>query len=476
MYGDYSRVRFVPTAESRANPYSAVWAQQGRLLLDAELNEQTAIVLEYLRTLTVDFIGPFGGHIHRAGFKVVHERERFAFTHGHYYVHGLRCVADHTPELDLPEPPFIIYLLVWEQTIGPIQDPALADPALGPDAANTTRRTKVTWRLHATPRLHGSQRRLSGEESVEEIIGGFARQNAEPRDRPLLRAGTAPGGEGSAAEPDTAPVAVPYRGVENQLYRVEVHTGGRADRATFKWSRDNGSVEFAIESLEGPDAHGELTARLKRLWIDARSGLEPGDWVELLDDDWMPAGEPTPLLQVKTVRPSAREVVLTPGSGTYEFDAGRHPFLRRWDHSQSRRGQHDPDHGGARGNRRLDRLGGRRENPVPRDRSRVSAGRLLADPRPRGDRRCALADLGASAARARPRRPGPIPRPARAHHPTRRGGGDPHNRSQNLVHTSRLARGRARQGGLTQCSVASNEHGLRFSIDSRLRPRTASHR
>jgi hypothetical protein len=310
-----------------------VWAQQGRLLLDAELNEQTAIVLDYLRTLAVDFIGPFGGHIHRAGFKVVREDERFRFTHGHYYVHGLRCEADDTPELDLPDPPFIIYLLVWEQTIGPIQDPTLADPALGPDAANTTRRTKVSWRPHATPRLHGSQRRLSGEESVEEIIEGFARQNAEPGELPLLRAGTAKGGEGSTPDPDTAPVAVPYRGVENQLYRVEIHSGGRADRATFKWSRDNGSVELALESLEGPDAQGELTAKLKRLWIDARSGLETGDWVELVDDGWMPAGEPAPLLQVKTVRLSAREVVLTPGSGLYEFDADRHPFLRRWDQS-----------------------------------------------------------------------------------------------------------------------------------------------
>ena len=333
MYGDYSRVRFVPTAHRPVNPYSAVWAQQGRLLLDAELNEQTAIVLEYLRTLAVDFIGPFGGHIHRAGFKVEREGEGFRFTRGHYYVHGLRCEADHTPELDLPDPPFIIYLLVWEQTIGPIQDPALADPALGPDAANTTRRTKVTWRPHATPRLHGSQRRLSGEESVEEIIEGFARQNAEPRDRPLLRAGTSTHEQTYAPEPDTAPVSVPYRGVENQLYRVEIHTGGRADRATFKWSRDNGSVELALESLEGPDAGGELTAKLARMWIDARSGLEPGDWVELLDDDWMPAGDPAPLLQVKTVRPSAREVVLAAGSGTYEFDAARHPFLRRWDQS-----------------------------------------------------------------------------------------------------------------------------------------------
>src|SRR6185295_16365471 len=31
-----------------------------------------------------------------------------------------------------------------------------------------------------------------------------------------------------------------YRGAANQLYRVEIHTGGVAGTATFKWSRDNG--------------------------------------------------------------------------------------------------------------------------------------------------------------------------------------------------------------------------------------------
>jgi hypothetical protein len=35
----------------------------------------------------------------------------------------------------------------------------------------------------------------------------------------------------------------------NQLYRVEIHTGGFMDQATFKWSRDNGSVETKIKKI-----------------------------------------------------------------------------------------------------------------------------------------------------------------------------------------------------------------------------------
>ncbi len=332
MYGDYSRIRSTRPSEGQPTPYSAVWAQQGRLLVDAELNEQTAILLDYVRALAVDFIGPFGGHIHRAGFKVVPAEDGFAFTSGHYYVHGLRCEAGPVSDLELPEPPFVIYLLVWEQTISAIQDPSLAEPALGPDMSNTTRRSQVAWRARSTARLHRSGKSLTGEEAIEDIVEEFARHNAEPGERPLLRADAASTGAPDD-DPSTAPTPAPYRGFENQLYRVEIHSGGRAGEATFKWSRDNGSVEFALDDLDGPDGQGELTATLGRLWIDARSGLEPGDWVELVDDDWFPSGEPPALLQVKSIVRAKREVRLIGGAGTYKFNRAGHPYLRRWDQS-----------------------------------------------------------------------------------------------------------------------------------------------
>src|SRR5699024_5941958 len=43
-----------------------------------------------------------------------------------------------------------------------------------------------------------------------------------------------------------------YRGLENRLYRVEVHEGGRVGAATpprFKWSRDNASVAASVQSI-----------------------------------------------------------------------------------------------------------------------------------------------------------------------------------------------------------------------------------
>ena len=53
-------------------------------------------------------------------------------------------------------------------------------------------------------------------------------------------------------EASIVPATSGYLGVENQLYRVEVHTGGTvaASKPTFKWSRENGSVEFRIVDID----------------------------------------------------------------------------------------------------------------------------------------------------------------------------------------------------------------------------------
>jgi Family of unknown function (DUF6519) len=122
VYGDFSRV-----LDALPGQYSAVLAQQGRLLLDAELNEQTAILLEYMRRLTADLIGPFAGPVHHSGFAVepvVQDGKCHAvrLSRGHYYVYGLRCESPaphHRPDAAVEfgehEAPFVVYLAVWEQ-------------------------------------------------------------------------------------------------------------------------------------------------------------------------------------------------------------------------------------------------------------------------------------------------------------------------------------------------------------------------
>nr|WP_269452080.1 DUF6519 domain-containing protein [Tessaracoccus coleopterorum] len=74
-----------------------------------------------------------------------------------------------------------------------------------------------------------------------------------------------------------------YRGAENQLYRVEIHRSGTVgDGATFVWSRENGSVLFPV--LRRSDDGTTVVVELETLGRDERSGLQPGDAVQLVDD------------------------------------------------------------------------------------------------------------------------------------------------------------------------------------------------
>ena len=81
-----------------------------------------------------------------------------------------------------------------------------------------------------------------------------------------------------------------YRGAENQLYRVEIHRSGTAGQATFKWSRDNGSVATAWIGGEASD-----------LQVASTRGFAAGSWVELCDDNCDLLGLPGALVQLAKV-------------------------------------------------------------------------------------------------------------------------------------------------------------------------------
>src|SRR5262249_51165423 len=66
MHGDFTRNTFDPTRH-----YSRVLMQQGRIALDADWNEQTSILLHYLRTLACDVFGPHAGPADHLGFEII---------------------------------------------------------------------------------------------------------------------------------------------------------------------------------------------------------------------------------------------------------------------------------------------------------------------------------------------------------------------------------------------------------------------
>lgn len=373
MHADLSRNTFRPDRH-----YSGVIAQQGRVQLDADANEQAAIQLHQARTIASDLIGRHGGPAGATGFAVQflagnRELDDLSIGGGRYYVDGILCDAsrplpgtpvedDHggsdtdsedgdapaeTPATwtywDQPDGhrdperpadrlptqfPFLAYLKVWERSVTAAEDPALREVALGSAMPDTAARTKVVWQVLP---LEGSA--LAVEEATDKNVLREAFRKWADAQAPKSRlAARSERPEHADEDPCLVKPDARYRGPENQLYRVEVHEGGTAKDATFKWSRENGSVTFAVDELDG------TWVELASLGGDDKLDLDVGDWVELTDTAHTSRGEPLPLLRVEELDLPGRRVRL---SGEPEPGVGRrpelHPYLRRWDQQEGSR-------------------------------------------------------------------------------------------------------------------------------------------
>ncbi|GAA3817998.1 DUF6519 domain-containing protein [Streptomyces chiangmaiensis] len=385
MHADLSRSTFRPERH-----YSAVVAQQGRVQLDADLNEQTALQLHRERTLVADLIGQHGGPREATGFRIEyvggnHDIDTLYIHGGRYYVDGILVDADRpapgTPVPDegaeaqqpadaktywdywdqpdgfrdpekpgdrLPSPtsePFLVYLHVWERAVNAAEDPALREVALGAALPDTAVRSKVVWQVLS---LSLSELELddsdAAEPSKEVVRAAFARW-AQHRSAVASRlAARSERPEHADDDPCLVRPDARYRGQENQLYRVEVHAGGEAKDATFKWSRENGSVVFPVDELDGS------WVQLASLGVDDKLDLDVGDHVEFTDTAYASRLEALPLLRVEELDLPGRRVRLSaepaPGVGRLPH---LHPFLRRWDHHEGprRKGRTTALKGGA---------------------------------------------------------------------------------------------------------------------------------
>ena len=344
MQGEY-RGDFTCDTFHPKNRYLRVLYQQGRVQLDADHNEQVSILLHHLQSLAKDLYGPFGGPCD-SGFLIAPTGapdKDFKIGAGHYYVDGILCeveekeadgqdlVFTYLTQPDYPAPAtlennntYLVYLDVWERHITYVEDDGIREVALGgPDTAT---RAKVVCQVKVENELPDGIASISKNNVIGDNWGKWV-ELWQPANRGQLKAKSK---EVSHQETDpciTSPESR-YRGAENQLYRVEIHTGGKAgDEATFKCSRENGSVAFPIQELEGN------TVVLEHLGRDSRFGLAPGDWVEIVDDEYILRGRAEPLLQVDAIDPDTRKVTLKGIPASMVGQAlEKHPLLRRWDH------------------------------------------------------------------------------------------------------------------------------------------------
>ncbi len=323
--GDFSRDTFDPSKH-----FLRVLMQQGRVQLDADWNEQAAILLHYLQALARDLIGEHGGP--DRGFEITDAGTDFQISPGHYYVNGLLCENEAGRSyMDQPDYPFptelqgdssyLVYLDVWERHITHLEDRdikegSIREIALG--GADTATRSKVVWQVKVEPLL-GSKT----EAAASDFLKGLSE-----RRRPTLRAQAYV--SQTPTDPCTIQPEMRYRGSGNQLYRVEIHTGAdlAGEKPTFKWSRDNGSVVLPILAVI------ESTVSVAHLGKDDRFSLKKGDWVEIVDDDYVLENRADPLLQVHAVdRDQCRITLQQAPKGNVGTNPTKHPLVRRWDHA-----------------------------------------------------------------------------------------------------------------------------------------------
>lgn len=341
MPGDHTRRTFDPMHDR-----VGVYQQQGRVTVDADLNELVDLLDRRLRATVADVLGP-SLDVRRVvvptdtpdGFHVTIDGTSLAIGPGRGYVHGIQ-VDNHggdpiafDPTLDelrgtgtiaydaqpyLPAPPSVpatgthlVYLDVWHRERTWAEEPDQLDPALY--GIDTATRRQVVWQVKVLEDVGDDVRCATPDADVP----GWEALLAPTPSRLSTAAVAVP----SSDDPCEVPASGGYRGAENRLYRVQVHTGGPLGTATFVWSRDNASVASPVRTIVG----AVLTvARTRR---DAVLRFSPSDWVEVLDEERELAGQAGELALVLAVDDSTGEITLTePLAGTFVTDVR----VRKW--------------------------------------------------------------------------------------------------------------------------------------------------
>src|SRR4029077_1358337 len=92
MKADIGRDTFDP-----AKRFLRVVMQQGRVQVASDWNERDAIVVQAIRTLAADLIGPWGGSGGAFRITATADVRAFAIGAGYYSVDGIRCDTPAVP-------------------------------------------------------------------------------------------------------------------------------------------------------------------------------------------------------------------------------------------------------------------------------------------------------------------------------------------------------------------------------------------
>lgn len=304
MKGDFSQWRFDP----REN-FNGVLHQQGRVLLDADWNEQTRIQTHWQRRAGRDVIGPAVAAVPASepdGFQIVAadvvnaggiDHVELQVHPGHVWADGwLAYLAGELPNLSAPvmrvaaylpppiqNPPFTeasiavgirdaVILEVSQETMNGFQVPdRLIEPALG--GPDTTERVHTClafklYRLQPGEDCHSIYDQLQDDPAAK----GTLTVELQPTQ---VVAGDCPVVEGGG-----------YTGFEHHLYRIEIAETAAPD-AMFKWSQFNGGLVGRGQFIAGTPNRVTITANqtaivtsgLTEFYLEAlQYSAEHGHW------------------------------------------------------------------------------------------------------------------------------------------------------------------------------------------------------
>lgn len=344
MGSDRARISYDPSRQWRG-----LVAQQGRVTIEADWNEAAAIGAADDRAVTLDVVGPVGTP--DAGYHVTANSQQTAsppsgspvglieIGHGTLYLGGERLALDNdlylpsgteaqpdwldtetgtlwiAPDAPPSSPPTgttneLVYLLAIEQEVGAVEDPALADVALG--GPDTTARLRVLQRV---------VRRLTHEDTCtdawKEITTAWKRIGLTHEPASMRLQSTAALQVGFVTDPAPASACQPvatggYLGAENQLIRVQISSVDASGVPTILWGYDDATFLYELASAVPNSGAGTIALALAKPPVDSYHYPVPGQAVELLRDAaHLSPSDPTPPTADGFIAAAAGAVLLT---------------------------------------------------------------------------------------------------------------------------------------------------------------------
>ncbi len=302
MGSDRARVSFEASRQWRA-----VIAQQGRVSLEADINEQVAIDASRDQLTTLDLVGPCASP--DGGYQVsATATGDLSVSAGTLYLGGQRVTLEQAltyssqPEWlnaavdPLYTPPVVpegdafelVYLLASEQEVSAVEDPTLADVALG--GPDTTQRLRILQRVLRTASKSGERAGAWGELESSWTGEGYGFDPAT-----MQRTSTATL-QVSFTQARTAPTACQpvatggYLEAENQLLRVAI-AGVQAGQPSIVWAFDDACALYRISASVYDAEADQTTVTLAAAPLDANHYPVEGQTVELLAEAVELSGE-----------------------------------------------------------------------------------------------------------------------------------------------------------------------------------------